>query len=391
MISMFAMSETQNKSIRIQLVRDADEFSLLEGRWNSVLSDSKANSIFMRWEWLYSWWNAYEEDNYHLTILLIFRGDEIIGIAPFYVVNLSCIGVVPVRRLLFLGTKEGDVISEFMDIIYHHGDEDAVIQAIFDFIMQQNICDDFCLHKIDTSSKTIPVLRRLADERKLFCVIQEEYESPYVSLPATMDDFMSRLSSSMRYKIRKSHRRLEKYSHVEFRKTSDSSELVKDFDELVRLHQLRWQSRNCQGSFADKSFFGFQKTVMPLFLKSGYLDLWLLSVEDKNIGVLYNISYNDKIYFYQGGLDSSFDEGLTPGYLLHSYCIENAIQKGVSEYHFLLMGNLDAYKKQWARSSKHMCDIYMARPGIMKVFMKTKTKARNYYHSLRKNYAGLNS
>lgn len=95
-------------------------------------------------------------------------------------------------------------------------------------------------------------------------------------------------------------------------------------------------------------------------------------------------NYIADFYFYQGGLDTSFDEGLTPGYLLHSQCIENAIQKGVSEYHFLLMGNLDAYKKQWAGSSKHMCDIYMARPGIMKMFMKTKTKARNYYHCVNK-------
>jgi hypothetical protein len=55
------------------------------------------------------------------------------------------------------------------------------------------------------------------------------------------------------------------------------------------------------------------------------------------------------------------------------------------------MGRLDAYKKQWAGSSKEMCDIYMAPPGIMKMFMKTKTRARNYYHSLRKNYTGLNS
>lgn len=379
-----------NISVSVRLIRDANEFSLLEEKWNKVLSGSAANSIFLRWEWLHSWWNAYREENYDLAIFLVFRGDEIIGIAPFYIANLACIGFLPVRRLLFLGTKEGEVISEFMDIICQSGDEDTVIQAVFNFIIQGNICDDFCLHKIKTSSETIHVLQRLADKRKLFYYIQEEYESPYVRLPYTMDDFLSSLSGSMRYKLRNNRRKLERYSHVAFRKTSDSSELVRDIDELVRLHQLRWKSKNFQGSFSNKSFSSFQKNVMPLLLKNGHLDLWFLSVEDSNIGALYNIMHSDKIYFYQGGIDISFDKGLAPGYLLHYHCIENAILRGISEYHFLLMGNLDAYKRQWAKIYLNMCDIYIALPGIMKVFMKTKNRARRYYHSVHKYYDRLN-
>jgi hypothetical protein len=385
------MSESDNKSIRIQLISDTDEFSLLEEKWNTVLSDSTANSIFLRWEWLYYWWIAYKEDNYKLVVVIVFREDKIIGIAPFYIANVSCMGVIPVRRLLFLGTKEGDIMSEFMDIICNPGDEDTVIKTVIEFIIQENICDDFYLQKIKSSSKTISLFMRLAEERKLFFIIHEEYESPFVRLPSTMDDFLHGLSSSMRYKIRKNRRKLDKYSHVEFRKTSDSSELERDFEELVRLHQLRWKSKNHPGSFADKSFFLFQKTVMTHLLKNGYLDLWLLSVGDKNICANYNIRQNGKIYTYQSGIDTSFDASIAPGYLLHSYCIENAIQHGFSEYHFLLMGHFDAYKKRWANNTNDLCDIYIALTGVMKVLMTLKYKARNYYHSLRKNYAGLNS
>ena len=268
-----------SQALNIQIIRSTDEFFLLEKQWNTFLENSRGNRIFLRWEWLYSWWKTYRQDNYNLTIILVFRENKIIGIAPFYVANISCMGVIPVRHLLFLGTKEGDVISEFMDVIYNPGDENTVIPAVLDFIMQENICDDFCLHKVETSSKTIPVLQRLSCDRKFFSIVQEEYESPYVSLPATIDDFLNSLSSSMRYKIRNNRKKLEKYPHVVFRKTLDNAELVKDFDELVRLHQLRWKSRNFQGSFADESFFLFQKTVMPLLLKNGYLDLWLLSVD----------------------------------------------------------------------------------------------------------------
>ena len=76
---------------------------------------------------------------------------------------------------------------------------------------------------------------------------------------------------------------------------------------------------------------------------------------------------------------------------MHSYCIENAIQHGFSEYHFLLKGRLDGYKKRWAKNSLNICDIYMARPGIVKVLMMAKNKARDYYCSLHRHCSAFNS
>jgi len=383
--------EDHNKSIHIQLIGGTDEFSLLEKKWNTALSESTSNSIFLRWEWLYYWWKAFKEKNFELAIVIAYREDKIIGIAPFYIANVSCMGVIPVRRLLFLGTKEGDVMSEFMDIFCNPGDEDTAVRTIFEFIIRENICDDFSLHKMGSSSNTISLFIRLAEQNSMFFSIGEEYESPFVRLPSTMDDFLHGLSSSMRYKIRKNRRKLEQYSHVEFRKTAYGSEMERDFDELVRLHQVRWKTRHHPGSFADKSFLLFQKLAMTALLKNGCLDLWLLSVDGKNICAHYNMTQNGKVYAYQSGLDTSFDAGIAPGYLMHSYCIENAIQHGFSEYHFLLKGRLDGYKKRWAKNSLNICDIYMARPGIVKVLMMAKNKARDYYCSLHRHCSAFNS
>ena len=37
--------------------------------------------------------------------------------------------MLTIRRLMFLGTKEGSVISEYMDIIYRAGYEEAVVRG----------------------------------------------------------------------------------------------------------------------------------------------------------------------------------------------------------------------------------------------------------------------
>jgi CelD/BcsL family acetyltransferase involved in cellulose biosynthesis len=369
--------------LHIQRINTLEGFYSLNEKWNALLNESPVNSFFLRWEWLYNWWNAYKEDNYDLSILLVFRSNNLIGIAPLYVKKNSWKDLITIRRLMFLGTKEGSVISEYMDIIYRAGEEEAVIREITKFIVQQDLCDDIFLNLIDASSMTIPLLEQTAHDMKFLYIVNNKVESPYINLQSSYDDFLKGLTASMRHKIRDNERNLRKYSDIIFRKTSNILEFDKDFEELIRLHQIRWESRKFAGSFTGGRFKNFQKMVMPDMLKNGHLELRFLSVSGRNIAALYNVNYNNKIYFYQGGLDVSFDKNLAPGFLLHDYCIEEAIKAGLREYDFLLMGNLDSYKKHWAKDSKYMCGIYMARPGIVKHGVQFKNKMESVYHTIK--------
>jgi hypothetical protein len=55
----------------------------------------------------------------------------------------------------------------------------------------------------------------------------------------------------------------------------------------------------------------------------------------------------------------------------------------MKEYDFLSMGNLDSYKKNWAKNYRYMCNIYMARSGIVKLAMAVRYKLRSAYHTIR--------
>ncbi len=369
--------------LHIQRINTLEGFCSLHEKWNVLLAESPTNSFFLRWEWLYNWWKVYKEDEHNLCVLLVFKGDELIGIAPFYIIKKNWKNMFAIRRLMFLGTKEGSVISEYMDIIYKTGEEEAVVREITKFIVQQDLCDDIFFNLIDASSKTIPLLEQTAHDMKFLYIVNNKVESPYINLQSSYDDFLKGLTASMRHKIRDNERNLRKYSDIIFRKTSNILEFDKDFEELIRLHQIRWESRKFPGSFTGGRFKNFQKMVMPDMLKNGHLELRFLSVSGRNIAALYDVHYNNNIYFYQGGLDVSFDKNLAPGFLLHNYCIEEAIKAGLREYDFLLMGNLDSYKKHWAKDSKYMCGIYMARPGIVKHGVQFKNKMESVYHTIK--------
>lgn len=371
--------------LHIQRINTLEGFYSLHEKWNALLNESPVNSFFLRWEWLYSWWNAYKEDNYSLSILLVFRGNDLIGLGPFYVKESSWKDLITIRRLMFLGTKEGSVISEYMDIIYKAGDEEAVIREITKFIVSEDLCDDIFLNLIDASSKTIPLLEQTAHDMKFLHIVHGKAESPYINLHNDYDNFLNSLSSSMRHKIRNNEKRLKEYKNVVFRKTSNISEFDADFEEFIRLHQFRWESRKFPGSFSGGRFKDFQKMIVPDMLRNGHLELRFLSVSGRNIAALFNINYNNKISFYQAGLDASFDNKLAPGLLLHNYSIHEAINHGLREYDFLLMGNIDSYKKHWANDYRYLYTVYMSRPGMIKFVMAMENKIKNVYHAIRNN------
>ncbi len=374
----------EQKRMALQIVHTTEEFYSLRERWNSLLQASPSNSFFLTWEWLWSWWNAYREDASQLFIMTFFRNDRLIGIAPFYV-NSNCkIGPLRIRRLMFLGTREGAAQSEYMDIIAHADYAPEIAAEIVHYISQENICDDIQLEKIDESSRSISLLQEAGERSGLFFHIQCRLESPFIKLPATHNDFLGRVSSRVRHSIRNNHKKLQKkYVSVIFRKTTNESELENDFAELARLHQLRWQSRQLPGSFSRDNYISFHKSAMKEMMEKGNLDLWFLSVDGRAIAALYNINYNNKIYNYQAGIDIEFDPSIAPGILLHNHCIAAAIGEGLGEYDFLAMGKRDAYKKNWTDTSNFMVDIYMVRPGVKKYIAVSLIKLRTQYRKLK--------
>lgn len=370
-------------ALTVQRVTTEDGFSRLRGRWNALLEASPADHYFLRWEWLSTWWDAYKTSRDRLCILLLLRGEDLVGIAPFYVTNRSWKNIFKIRRLLFLGTTQESLVSEYMNIICRPGEEEAVVKRVINEVAQEDLCDDLSLHHIVTTSQTLPLLQKASEARRFLCNMSRETESPYIHLPSSWEEFLSGCRPSLRHQIRSQQKKLFRYPAVSFRKTRDLSELEGDFKEFVRLHQQRWEARRLPGSFAEGRFPLFQRRMAASMLEKGHLELKFLSIQGKNVAALYNIRYKDRVYYYQSGMDLSFDPTLAPGLLLHAHAIEEAIRDGMKEYDFLMRGSGDSYKKRWTGAYRTLCSIYMARPGIIKIVEMIRNKAETCYSRLR--------
>jgi CelD/BcsL family acetyltransferase involved in cellulose biosynthesis len=152
----------------------------------------------------------------------------------------------------------------------------------------------------------------------------------------------------------------------------------------VRLHQRRWESKGYPGSFENIHFREFHKQIMPRMLKNGHLQLWFLSDGTTSYGVIYNILYKNKIYFYQSGISTEQKE-CAWGYLLHSHCIEQAIRFGMKEYDFLPKGSNDDYKERFAKERRQVVDLFLGNSVLGKSCEKARQSAALAWHLLRGN------
>jgi len=114
-----------SRSYKVNRVSE-NEFSKLKDVWNSLVTNSDSDSLFLRWEWVFNWWVIWRNkiNEAELLVLVVFDGEEVIGLAPLYkgvrIINIF----FAVKRIQFLGAAYQSILSirtEYLSIVYSDG------------------------------------------------------------------------------------------------------------------------------------------------------------------------------------------------------------------------------------------------------------------------------
>jgi len=369
----------------LRIADTPSEFQALEAPWGRLLAESPADNYFLRWEWMWQWWKVFAGPGDRLAILLLEEGNEIVAIAPFYVRTKFLGGVYPVRRMMFIGTQEedaGDVGSDYLDLLYRSGSEKSAVSLFMQAMVTRDLCDEICLSRMDRAAKTFPLFQKEAEGLRFLTLVSDEVVSPFIMLPSSWEEYLNSLSPSMRYKIRNERRKAEKSGAVSVMKVETGDDIPQGIEELTKLHKKRWESKGQDGVFEDGRFIRFHRELMPTMLSKGHLELTILAENGVSKAALYNIAYRNKIYFYQSGIDTA-DRKSAFGYVLHSYCIEAAIRRGMVEYDFLPKGEGDDYKERFSTGRRSVASLYMACKGAVKGMVTARESARGLYRRMK--------
>src|SRR6266849_572366 len=68
--------------LSVEVVLNKKSFFSLREEWNSLVESSTAG-IYQTFDWQWSWWRHFG-DSFQLHVVVVRRGEHVIGIAPFY-------------------------------------------------------------------------------------------------------------------------------------------------------------------------------------------------------------------------------------------------------------------------------------------------------------------
>src|SRR5262249_33166851 len=117
----------------LEVVDDASRFAELRDDWNGLLARSEADTLFLTWEWLHTWWR-HQRGSRRLHLVLVRRGEELLGAAPLAVSPGRLGGLLGPASLEFLAA--GMVGSDYLDVIVRRGREPEVLSLLAQHLMQ---------------------------------------------------------------------------------------------------------------------------------------------------------------------------------------------------------------------------------------------------------------
>jgi len=343
-------------SLQVDIVTSGECFSTLQTEWNDLLDRSTSSSVFLRWEWLYSWWEHFSVD--HRLFLVLVRNGQglLLGIGPFCVVNNA--PGLPRKALTFLGRTPAS--SEYLDIIVDKEYEDEVGTVLCEALLKGKP-DWSVLHLESLLPNALIGCRLKATQPAEGYSFDQSflYESPYLTLPTDEGQLLEQIRPTLRTTIRRKSKKLDKqHGQIDFASTEQVPERMTG---LFALHQKCWTQRGQSGNFRNLPVQEFHHSVAQRFCRSGLLRLATLTVAGVPAAHLYGFRFKERFYYYQSGYDPDFTT-LSPGTLLMWGCLRQAIADGVETFDFLR--GSEKYKALWTDQSQVSTTMILLPQGL---------------------------
>lgn len=341
----------------VRRIESTAEFAGLSAEWNRLLATSSAQSLFLTWDWLYTWWTHLRGDR-KLFVLTVRSGSELVAVAPLTLAPARLDRLVPFRSLEFLGA--GTVGSDYLDLIAGCGWEAAAVDAIADHLTRERL-----MLQLGRVHRGSALAHRLAVPLAPLGWTSREAVTdvcPFIGLAGhTWESYLATLGSAHRYNFQRRLKNLHRRHDVELHRVTSEDERGPALARLVQLHEARWQPRGGSEAFCSPGLVSFHEEFTRRALAQGWLRLLELRLDGRPAASLYGFRYRDTFSFYQSGFDPAYAKE-SVGLVTMGLAIRSAIEEGASEYD-LLHGD-EIYKSQWAHRQRELARLEVYPPRL---------------------------
>jgi peptidoglycan/xylan/chitin deacetylase (PgdA/CDA1 family)/CelD/BcsL family acetyltransferase involved in cellulose biosynthesis len=339
--------------MRIERISTAPVFLAMQREWNSVLEQSAADTVFLTWEWMASWWAAYGEGKKLLILVARDPNGMCLGIAPLCVES----GTTS-RTVKFLG--DGTFDSDYLDFIAVRGHEGEVVTAFLDHL--KTISREWDILRISEIPEYSPSLEPLLSlkQHSGWFLNSEQVVCGIRKLPDAWDAFLATLRPRFRTTVRACLRNVEQWDGS-FEVLSYEEQIPSWLHDLFALHSGRWAFRQQSGVFKNNEKRDFYHKLTQAVFRRGWLYMTRLRVNGVVLASQFGFVHRGVYFLLQEGFDVQCNH-VSPGICLRAATIRSLIERRIHTYDFL--GGIGRHKTDWGAQEKTSWRLTLAPKSV---------------------------
>jgi CelD/BcsL family acetyltransferase involved in cellulose biosynthesis len=317
--------------LRVEILDQVAPLEALVEPWTDLWSCARFATPFQHPAWILAFYRelAVREPR----IVAAWQGPQLAMLAPFYLWKTA-----EDQAALILA---GNGVSDYLDALVRPGAEPCAVEAIRIFMTQSSSewsAADFRDLDPEASLYLLPWPGAASDT-----MLREE-GCPRLALRSRhLEETLAPASKALRRDVERAARKLAGEGRLEI-STASPDTLTADYEQLVRLHTVRWQAVGAPGIFnADYHRHFFQAAFAGL-ARAGILRLFVVRLNGEPIAATCGFLHHGHYYHFIAGYDPRWSH-LSPGSFAVYVALRAAVSEGAACFDFLR--GKEAYKYRW--------------------------------------------
>lgn len=332
--------------MRIEVIRQYNEFVQMETEWNELLGRSLHPMVFLTHQWIDTWWKSFGAGR-ELFILLVYCGEELAAIAPFmrHQDEHTLIGRTNTKIKLEKIEFIANIHSNRSGLILSANPAECC-DAITDYLF--NDCeawDMLSLKYLVASSPAVNHLSRSLDKRNVHYNRYFQRASPYVPLDCSWEDYLKTIDSRFKRNLSSRLKKLEKLGKVRLEVYRDSERLEEILNEVFDVASKSWKAEEETALSSTPQYKDFYSMLAYKAAKENWLEIYILYIDEKPLVFDFCMRYGEVLLLLKTEFDDSY-RNYGVGNLLKLKQFETIFGTSLVEFDFL--GPSMPWKKYWA-------------------------------------------
>lgn len=312
------------------------DFASLSGEWEHLLQRSAADSLFMSWSWLFTWWQCWGNSlGLELLLLAVYDGTGTLqGLGPFFRHRHRIPVGISVSRVHLIGNAwriQPTVRTEYCGLIVDQQSCAAVRNVLYEGLLQEAwdelILSDLSWAESEHWRELVSANGGLSQiPRKRDAGVRIDARPPFAQ-------WLQGLGKNTRLKLYNRRDYLKKNGQLCHERVSVTA-MQTFLQQLNDFHQQRW-GKPCFDSLAIAFHRGL---VSRLGSHEHEVVLSEIRFDGDCIAVQYDIRARGIMYNIQAGFKEAFDQKVALGTLHLGYLIEASFADPRVEHYDLLAG-----------------------------------------------------